>query len=279
MKTFSEGIIKYKKTVLLFFIVLSISCIFLSKLVSVNYNMMDYLPDEALSTKSLEIMENEYDTAIPNLRVLVKNISIYEALEYKEKLGNVDGVEEIIWLDDTSTIDIPIETINKDIVEEYYKENNALFSIVVNEEKQNSVIEEIREIIGTENAMSGECYDTVSAEVSTAQEIASIMKFVVPLIFVILIITTDSWFEPVLFLVTIGIAILLNNGTNFIFGEISFVTNAASSILQLAVSMDYSIFLLHRFTEERRSISSVEEAMKSAMNKSYTSIFQVDLRQ
>lgn len=148
MKTFSEGIIKYKKTVLLFFIVLSISCIFLSKLVSVNYNMMDYLPDEALSTKSLEIMENEYDTAIPNLRVLVKNISIYEALEYKEKLGNVDGVEEIIWLDDTSTIDIPIETINKDIVEEYYKENNALFSIVVNEEKQNSVIEEIREIIG-----------------------------------------------------------------------------------------------------------------------------------
>lgn len=277
MKTFSEGIIKYKKIVLLFFIVLSISCIFLSKLVSVNYNMMDYLPDEALSTKSLEIMENEYDTAIPNLRVLVKNVSIYEALEYKEKLGNIDGIEEIIWLDDASPIDIPIETIDKDTVEEYYKENKALFSIVVNEEKQNSVIEEIREIIGTENSMSGECYDTVSAEVSTAQEITNIMKFVLPLIFIILIITTDSWFEPVLFLVTIGIAILLNNGTNFIFGEISFVTNAASSILQLAVSMDYSIFLLHRFTEERRNILSVEEAMKSAMNKSYASILSSGL--
>ena len=77
------------------------------------------------------------------------------------------------------------------------------------------------------------------------------MLFVLPVTFIVLLLTTNSWFEPVLFMITIGIAIMLNRGTNLLFGEISFVTNAAGSVLQLAVSMDYSIFLLHRFAENR----------------------------
>ena len=277
MKMLTNKIIKHKKTVLSIFILFTVFFLFASNFVSVNYNLMDYLPDEAKSTISLNIMNEEYDTAIENLRIVVKDVGIYEALEYKEKIGNVDGVKEINWLDDTVSINVPLETISNDTVEAWYKDGNALFSVVVDEDKQEEVIENIREIIGEDNLMSGEAYNTVSTEHSTSKEIASIMKFIIPLIFVILLITTDSWFEPVLFLATIGIAIIQNIGTNAFLGEISFVTNAAASILQLAVSMDYSIFLLHRFSEERQKYDSVEGAMKSAMNKSYSSILSSGL--
>lgn len=277
MEMLTNKIVKHKKTVLTIFILFTIFCLFSSNFVSVNYNLMDYLPNEAKSTISLNIMNEEYDTAIENLRIVVKDVEIYEALEYKEKISNIDGVKEINWLDDSVSINVPLETISSDTVETWYKDKNALFSVVVDEEKQEQVIENIREIIGEENLMSGESYNTVVAESSTSKEIASIMKFIIPLIFIILLITTDSLFEPVLFLVTIGIAILQNIGTNALLGEISFVTNAAASILQLAVSMDYSIFLLHRFSEERQKCNSVEEAIKLAMNNSYSSILSSGL--
>lgn len=94
------------------------------------------------------------------------------------------------------------------------------------------------------------------------------MLFVLPVTFIVLLLTTNSWFEPVLFMITIGIAIMLNRGTNLLFGEISFVTNAAGSVLQLAVSMDYSIFLLHRFAENRAEGKDVQDAMVAAVKQS-----------
>lgn len=98
------------------------------------------------------------------------------------------------------------------------------------------------------------------------------MLFVLPVIFIVLLLTTNSWFEPVLFMITIGIAIMLNRGTNLLFGEISFVTNAAGSVLQLAVSMDYSIFLLHRFAENRAEGKDVQDAMVAAVKQSTGSV-------
>ncbi len=277
MKKISELLMKNKKKILIIFIIAILFSIFASRLVTVNYNMMDYLPDDAKSTISLEIMDKEYNTAIPNLRVVVKNVSITEALEYKEKIASVEGVEEISWIDDTVSTYIPLETLDEKSLETWYKDGNAIFSVVVNEDLQTKAIDKIRQIIGEENLMSGDSYNNVAAETSTSEEISKIMLFIVPLIFVILLITTTSWFEPVLFLGTIGIAILLNTGTNAFFGSISFVTNAAGSILQLAVSMDYSIFLLHRFAEEREEKESIEDAMKSAMQKSYKSILSSGL--
>lgn len=98
------------------------------------------------------------------------------------------------------------------------------------------------------------------------------MLFVLPVTFIVLLLTTNSWFEPVLFMITIGIAIMLNRGTNLLFGEISFVTNAAGSVLQLAVSMDYSIFLLHRFAENRAEGKDVQDAMVAAVKQSTGSV-------
>ena len=102
------------------------------------------------------------------------------------------------------------------------------------------------------------------------------MTFVIPIVLVVLLVMTDSWFEPFLFLLTIGVAIVLNMGTNLIFGTISFVTNAAGGVLQLAVSMDYSIFLLHRFAENRHEGKNMEEAMVAAVKQSVGSHLPVD---
>ncbi len=277
MKTISEILMKHKKKILILFIIAVIFSAFISQLVSVNYNMMDYLPEDAKSTKSLEIMNKEFDTAIPNLRIVVKNVSITEALDYKDKISKVEGVEEITWIDDTVSTYIPLETLDEDVLENYYKDNNAIFSVVLNEDTQVEAISEIRNIIGNDNLMAGDSYNNVSAENATSDEIIRIVLFIIPLIFLILLLTTTSWFEPILFLGTIGIAIILNVGTNAFLGEISFVTNAAGSILQLAVSMDYSIFLLHRFAEEREKEDNVENAMKNALMKSYKSILSSGL--
>ncbi|MFR6327401.1 MAG: efflux RND transporter permease subunit [Eisenbergiella sp.] len=246
-------------------------------LVGVNYNFADYLTDDAASTRALEVMDEEYSQSVPNMRVLVYEDSIPQALAYKEKIADVDGVEEVNWLDDAVDIYEPLELAEQKTVEDWYKDGNALFSVTVDEKKQDSVIPAVREIIGEENCMSGTAVTSVLAPVNTSVEVQQIMFLAVPIIFLILILTTNSWFEPVLFMITIGVAILINRGTNLMFGTVSFVTNAAGSVLQLAVSMDYSIFLLHRFSENREEGLPVEKAMIEAVKQSVGSILSSGL--
>lgn len=198
-------------------------------------------------------------------------------MRIKEKIADVDGVEEVNWLDDAVDIYEPLELAEQKTVEDWYKDGNALFSVTVDEKKQDSVIPAVREIIGEENCMSGTAVTSVLAPVNTSVEVQQIMFLAVPIIFLILILTTNSWFEPVLFMITIGVAILINRGTNLMFGTVSFVTNAAGSVLQLAVSMDYSIFLLHRFSENREEGLPVEKAMIEAVKQSVGSILSSGL--
>lgn len=272
MKHVSKFVLKYRKIVLSIFIIASISCIFLKTRVKVNYNLTDYLPDNAKSTIALREMEEQYEGAIPNLRVYVPNISIPEALEYKEKLAKVDGVLSIEWLDDSVNINQPMETMDSKTVEAWYKNGGALYSVTVDEDKEVEALERIREVVGQEAALEGDAQNSVAAQVSSGEEINKIMLFVIPLILVIMLFTTRSWIEPFLFLITIGISIIINEGTNILFGEISFITQATGPILQLAVSMDYAIFLLNNFAEFRKTTPDVTEAMYLAMNKSFSSI-------
>ena len=261
------------------FVVLAVICAGLSTLVGVNYNFADYLPDDAPSTKALNIMEEEYSQPIPNMRVVIYDVTIPEALDYKEKIENAEGVKEVTWLDDSIDIYQPLELADQDTIDTWYKNSDALFSVTVssNEDEKAAAVEAIREIIGDNNAMSGTAVTDVLSPVHTSQEIQKIILIALPIIFVILLLTTTSWFEPVLFMVTIGVAIMLNRGTNLMFGEISFVTNAAGSVLQLAVSMDYSIFLLHRFAENRQDGKPVQEAMIAAVKQSMGSVLSSGL--
>ena len=272
MERLVNGILKYKKSILVFFILATVISLFTSSMVNINYNIMDYLPEEAPSTKALDVMNEEYDKGAANVRVVLKDVSIVDALKYKEKIKKVDGVDDIQWLDDVVNIKEPLELQNQDTIESWYKNNEALFSITVNEDKEESAIDEIGEIIGENGMISGSAVNIVFAQETTEKELIKMMVILIPIILIILFLTTSSWFEPVLFLSTIGIAIIINSGTNLILGEISFVTKAAGSILQLAVSMDYSIFLLHRFSEFRNEGLAVKEAMKEAILKSVSSI-------
>lgn len=280
MEKLTGFIIHFKKTVVLFFLAAAVFCALISNFVRVNYNMLDYLPEDAPSTKALDIMNEEYTQAPPNVRVIVRNVTVPQAREYQERLKAVEGVEEVSWLGDAVNVYQPLEYSDQETVESWYKDQTALYSITVDdstEDSEKNAVYGIREVIGKDNAMSGAAVNNALAPETTAKEISSIILFVVPITLAILLLTTTSWWEPFLFMLTIGVAIMLNRGTNLIFGEISFVTNAAGSILQLAVSMDYSIFLLHRFAEYRAAGLEVEPAMIKAVRKSIGSILSSGL--
>ena len=277
MQKFYTGIVNKRKLIIVLFMVAFIISLFCSKLVSVNYDITDYLPENTKSTVSIDVMQAEFDGGIPNARVMIKNVTIPEALKYKEKLKNIEGVTEVSWLDDTVDITVPLSTFDNDTLETYYKDNTALFTLTIEEEKQIDAVAQIRDIIGENNAVTGSAVSTADATTNTVSEILKITVIAVAFVLFVLILTTNSWIESVVILAGLGVAIILNNGSNLIFGEISFVTNAAGSVLQLAVSLDYSVFLLHRFEECRKDYSDPKEAMVDALCKSTSSILSSGL--
>lgn len=272
MERFFRVILEHRKTVILFFLICAAAGAILSAGVKVNYTFADYLPEDTSSTKALNVMEKEFEGGAPNARLVIPDLSVSQALDVKEKIGNIEGVLDITWLDDAADIEAPLELIDKDVLEEYYKDGKACFSLTIDGDKILSTVTEVRKEAGEKALMDGAAVNTAVATETTGTEVTKIMVLVIPLCFLILLLTTTSWFEPVLFMLTIGIAILINMGTNIFFGEISFVTKSACSILQLAVSMDYSIFLLHRFSAYRETGMEVREAMLHAIRKSFFTI-------
>ena len=277
MRKFYEVIVNHRKTVIVVFFISVVICALCGTMVNVNYDMNDYLPDGTASTVALDTMNKEYDMSIPNARVMISDVSISEALDMKQKLLDIDGVDDVTWLDDVVDTYIPLGTQDKDVVENYYKDNNALFTVTVDEQTRLETVNAIRKLIGDENSMSGSAVNTSVATQATNSEIKKIILLVLPICLAILCITSHSWIEPILLLGTIGVAIILNKGTNLMFGTISFVTNAAGGVLQLAVSMDYSIFLFHRFEEMRAQGQEPKEAMINALCKSTSSILSSGL--
>ena len=271
-KKFFQQVVDHRKLLMVIFIAAALICAVLQNFVAVDYDVTDYLPEDSSSTVSLNKMDEEFDGSIPNARVMIKNVSIADALTYKSELEAIDGVTDVTWLDDASSTTVPIETLDTDTVETYYKDGNALFSVSISEDKRLEAVEDIRELIGDDNAMSGSPVSTAVATTSTVSEVAKISVYAVLFVLLVLTVTTTSWLEPVVILLGLGTAVIINMGTNIIFGEISFVTNAAGSILQLAVSLDYSVFLFHRFLETTKTIKDPKEAMVDALTKSSSSI-------
>jgi len=249
MKYYFDGVIRHRKVIMICFAVLFILCAAAQGFVDVNYDMNSYLPEDSASTVALDVMEEEFDGGIPNARVMIYDVSIPEAQEYKRQLLSVDGVTDVTWLDDVVDVKQPLETMEADVIENYYKDDAALFVVTIEEDKILSAVSDIRALIGEDNAMTGSAVSTAVATESTVSEIKRIAVFAVLFIILVLVLTTSSWIEPIVVMVGLGVAVVLNAGSNIIFGEISFVTNAAGNILQLAVSLDYSVFLIHRFEE------------------------------
>ena len=227
MKRFYEKVISRPKLILIGFAVMFLIGLACKPFIPVNYDMNDYLPADTASTIALNTMEKEYDGGISNARVMVEKVSIAKAMEYKDKIAAVDGVTDITWLDDAANITEPLRFIDADTLDTYYKDGNALFSVTVSEDKRIEALNEVRSIIGDGNAMTGSAVSTATATKSTVSQIPKIAVFAVIFAFLVLILTTTSFAEPIVILVGLGVAVIINSGSNLLFGEISFVTYAA----------------------------------------------------
>lgn len=276
MKSFYSGVIRFRYGIMIFFFIAALLGVFCKKMVKVDYDMNDYLPESSPSTVALDVMDQEFGGAIPNARVMVKAKDKKEALDYKKSLENIDGVISVMWLDDALPVDLPFSMYPEQTLNTYYKDGYALFQVTIEEDKRTEVVPEIYELIGDENAATGSAISTALATATTLKEVRKISIIAVLFLVCVLVLTTTSWIEPLVVLIGLGVAILMNAGSNLIFGQISFVTNAAGNILQLAVSLDYSVFLIHRF-DECRETAAPEEAMQKALVLSTKSILSSGL--
>lgn len=243
--------------------------------VKVNYDLSKYLPDDAPSKAGLNVMEEEFGYP-GTARVMVGKVSLYEAKLYKDRIADIDGVNMVSWADTATDVYQSNLFVNYDNIEDYYKDGYAVMDIIFDEgdsdPKTHDAIQEIEDITGDKGYLMGSAVQNKSLDETLTREIAIAMVMGVIMIAVILCLTTTSWFEPFLFLFIMGVAIIINMGTNIFLGEISFLTFSTAAILQLAIAMDYSVFLLHSFTRERHAGIEPVQAVANAVRSSVTSI-------
>lgn len=275
MNKIAGFIVNHKKTILILFLIIFVISLILMLNVGQNYDMSKYLPKNSNSKKGIDVLEKEY-AYNGQANLLLSGLTIPEIIQYEKRIESIEGVESVIWLDDIVDLTQPIEIVDPQLVNGYYKDDRALLQIVFTEydysEKTRDALTEIIAVIGNDGGVSGTAVDANNTVNSIGSNILVGIIIAVVIIILILIMFTHSVFEVFLFLVTIGISIVINMGTNIIFGEISYMTFASASILQLAISMDYSIFLLHRFADEKKNTDDIKLAMKRAIQGSFRSI-------
>ena len=248
--------------------------------VNVNYDLTEYLPDTVQSRQGLNIMEETFGYP-GTARVMIKDVTLYEAKAYKDRLEKVDGVDQILWLDTAANVFSGEGFIDYTSIDEYYKDNCAVMDITFDEgdtsRRTSRAIDEMREITGDKGYYVGMAVQDKSVAENVQEEMQMILVIGVAMIFLVLCVTTNSWIEPFLYLTVMGVAVVINKGTNIFLGEISFLTNSVSAVLQLAVSMDYSIFLIHAFTRYKKAGMGQTEALRAAIDEALNSIFASSL--
>ena len=248
--------------------------------VNVNYDLTEYLPAGAPSRVGLNQMEEAFGYP-GTARVMLKDVTLYEAKQYKDRMERVDGVDQILWCDSAVNIYAGEDFIDRKSIEDYYKDGCAVMDVTFEEGdtsvKTSRAIDQMREITGDKGYFVGMAVQTKSLTENVESEMSLIMTVAVIMIFAVLCITTNAWAEPFLFLLVMGVAILLNRGTNIFIGTVSFLTNNVAMVLQLATSMDYSIFLLDAFSRGKSRGLSEEEAMTGAIDEAINSIFASSL--
>ncbi len=248
--------------------------------VNVNYDLTKYVPSTAQSSIGLDIMEREFGYP-GTARLMLKDVTLYEAKQYKDKLQAVDGVDRITWCDSSVDIYAGEDFINMDDIKDYYKDGCAVMDITFDEKSDSSkteaAIDEMKAITGDKGCYVGMAVQNKSLIQTTHSEMSKILVVAVIMIFVVLCLATTAWTEPILFLLVMGVAVLLNKGTNVFLGTISFLTDNVAIILQLATSMDYSIFLLDAYMNWRDTGLSEEEAIVKAVEEAINSIFASSL--
>lgn len=272
IRKLADFVVEQYKVLLIAFAVACLLCAFLSTQVRVNYKLSDYLPDEMPSVQAIQTMEDEFQEPIPNLRIALTDASVPEVLNLEERLREDPEVELVLWLDNYESVEKPLEVIDPELLESYYQkgeegeEGTALISVAVSSDNEYEALERMKDLVGREAHYDGALVTDAFQQISTESEIGRIISIIVPICVVILLLVTNSWMDPVLMLSTIGVAIVLNNGTNIIFRDgVSFLTQSVSAILQLAVSMDYTIFFLDAWMVNKKAGYGSDEALERAI--------------
>ncbi len=271
MDRFTHLVTEHAKVIVIITFILAALCGFLATLVPVNYDLASYLPKESPSTVAINVMEDEFDSSVPNARVMVDDVSLDEALEYKRLIADVEGVSSVVWLDDVTDITIPLGAQDAALVDEYFKDGHAIYSVTIEGDHVADATRAIYDIIGNGHAI-GEAITTADTQNMAVSEVLNAFAILIPLIILLLVLSTSSWLEPLFFLLAIGVSIVFNMGTNVVFGELSNIAFTIAPILQLAVSLDYAIFLLHAFQRAREETPDLHAAMRKAMRESFSAI-------
>ena len=263
----SAYIVNKRKAFMVFFILAAVFSVFSSSWVKVSNKLSDYLPESTKTKQGLDIMDENF-TTFGTAKVMVNNIDYEKALELSTKLKEIAGVSRVDFYDKSDS-----DYENKNI-EDYYKDFAALYTISFEDVEDSKLVQEaivkVREAV---SAYDNVVYTTIDKDdaKSLNEDMKVIGVLVVIIIVGVLIFTSQTYAEILIFMLTFAVAILLNVGTNFIFGRISFVTKAVGVVLQLALAIDYAIILFHRFMEERQNLKA-KHALISALAKAIPEI-------
>lgn len=275
MKRFGMFISKHKIVIIIVALLLVIPATLGAIITPINYDILSYLPQDLDSMLGQNILNKTFSNAATSMLIL-EDVPSNETVKIKDKISQIDGVERVLWINDLVDTSVPKEFLPDDVKDLFYRENSTLMFIQFKEspssEATQEAIETIRKTIDKESYLAG-----LSAIVKDTRNLADketpiYVLLAVILCLLVLMISMESYLVPFIFIFSIGLSILYNLGTNIFLGEISYITKSLAAILQLGVTMDYSIFLLHRYDEEKQSIEDRNEAMAQAIAKTFSSI-------
>ena len=276
MVNFGKKVVKYRVLILILGVLLLIPSVFGYLNTRVNYDVLTYLPDNIETMKGQDILVNDFGTGAFSM-FIVDGMEEKDVAKLKEKIEKVDHVANVIWYDSISDISVPMSMLPDDIYDVFNSDTGTMMAIFFDEGTSSDgtmdAIAQIRKIAGKQCFLSG-----MSAVVTDTKNLAEKETPVYVLIAVILAVivlglTMESFFVPLLFMLSIGMAIIYNLGSNYFMGEISYITKALAAVLQLGVTLDYSIFLMHSYEEQQvRYDGDKKRAMAHAISQTFSSV-------
>lgn len=276
MQKFGRGVVKLRVPILIVSILLLIPSIFGFLSTRINYDILSYLPSDIETMKGQDIMLDEFGKGGFSL-VMLDGMEDKDVEKVKEKIEKVDHVCDVLWYDTLADVSLPKEVLPDDIYDFFNTDNSTMMAVFFDEatsaDGSLEAVKEIRSIAGEQCFVSGMSSVVEDIKDLTMKEAPMYVIIAVILTSIILALTMDSFLIPLFFMLSVGMAIIYNMGTNFIQGEISFITEALAAVLQLAVTIDYSIFLWHSYKEEKeKHPGDNKEAMAVAIGKTITSV-------
>ena len=275
MLKFGEKVVKFRMPIFILSILLLIPSALGYISTKVNYDILYYLPDSIETMQGQDILAEQFGTGAYSMFVC-EGMKNKEVSELRKKLEKVSHVEKVIWYDSLMDIRVPMEMLPDKVRDIFNSENSTLMFIIfdttTSADETMEAIREIRAIAGKQCFLSGMSAIVTDTKDLSDQEVVIYVIIAVLLSVIVLGLTMESFFIPVVFLLSIGMAIVYNLGTNIIQGEISYITKALTAVLQLGVTMDYSIFLWHSYQEQLKKYTNRKEAMAHAIEKTAKSV-------